>query len=212
MGDGSFSDSFRGELDRLLRLRRDVRRFRPDPLPEELVMALLEAAHLAPSVGLSQPWRFLRVQSPGARAAVERAFERANDAAAEAYHDERADLYRSLKLAGLREAPEHLLVCVERDPAQGGGLGRATLPSTVRDSTVCAIQNLWLTARANGVGVGWVSILDPAELRGPLGVPDAWDWVAYLCIGWPMEALDSPELERLGWEHRRPLGDVLLLR
>lgn len=128
---------------------------------------------------------------------------------AKAYDGEQAARYRSLKLAGLKEAPEHLLVCVDRDPAQGAGLGRATLQSTLRDSAVCAIQTLWLAARAEGVGMGWVSILDPAELRGPLRLSDSWDWVAYLCLGWPEEALETPELERLGWEHRRPLGDVL---
>ncbi len=209
---GPFSGPFQHELGRLLRLRRDVRRFRREALPEALMMRLLEAAHLAPSVGLSQPWRFLRVQSAEARAAVLSSFERANAEAAKAYEGEQATHYRALKLAGLQEAPEHLLVCVDRDPAQGAGLGRATLASTLRDSAVCAIQNLWLAARAEGVGVGWVSILDPTELRGPLAIPDAWDWVAYLCIGWPEEALDTPELERLGWEHRRPLSEVLRVR
>jgi 5,6-dimethylbenzimidazole synthase len=168
----AFSEAFSRELDRFLRLRRDVR-------------------------------------SATARAAVLASFERANAEAAKAYDGEQAARYRSLKLAGLKEAPEHLLVCVDRDPAQGAGLGRATLQSTLRDSAVCAIQTLWLAARAEGVGMGWVSILDPAELRGPLRLSDSWDWVAYLCLGWPEEALETPELERLGWEHRRPLGDVL---
>jgi 5,6-dimethylbenzimidazole synthase len=208
----AFSEPFQKELERLLRLRRDVRRFRKEALPEAMMMRLLEAAHLAPSVGLSQPWRFLRIQSAQARAAVLASFEKANAEAAKAYDGEQAAHYRGLKLAGLREAPEHLLVCVDRDPAQGAGLGRATLSSTLRDSAVCAIQNLWLAARAEGVGVGWVSILDPTELREPLAIPAQWDWVAYLCIGWPEEALDTPELERLGWEHRRPLSEVLMTR
>ena len=207
-----FTAAFCAELDRLFRLRRDVRCFRTEPLPEALMMALLEAAHRAPSVGLSQPWRFLRIQTPALREAVATSFLRANAAAAEAFGGERAELYRSLKLAGLREAPEHLLICAERDPAQGHGLGRATLPATLRDSAVCAIQNLWLAARAHGVGVGWVSILDPDELRGPLGIPEGWDWVAYLCIGWPQSEPETPELERLDWEARRPLGEVLFTR
>lgn len=207
-----FPESFQEELDRLLRLRRDVRRFKAEPIEESLLMALLEAAHLAPSVGLSQPWRFLRIREPRLRGAVLEAFEQANEAAAAAYGGERAAQYRALKLAGLREAPEHLLVCAERDPAQGHGLGRATLPATVRDSAVCAIQNLWLAARARGVGVGWVSILDPLPLRGPLGVPDAWEWVAYLCLGWPETESGTPELERLAWETRRPLADCVFTR
>jgi 5,6-dimethylbenzimidazole synthase len=207
-----FSEPFRQELLRLFRLRRDVRRFRRDPLPEAEVMAILEAAHTAPSVGLSQPWRFVRVRSEAARAAVIASFERANAAAGAAYADERARLYRSLKLAGLREAPEHLLVCCQADTSQGHGLGRATLPGTLRDSVICAIQNLWLAARARGLAIGWVSILDPDELRGPLALPDPWQWVAYLCLGWPEREQDHPELEATGWEQRRPLAEVVFTR
>ena len=183
-----FSGPFQEELLRLFRLRRDVRRFRPDPLPEPEVLAMLEAAHAAPSVGLSQPWRFVRVRSEAGRAAVLASFEKANAAASLAFPDARAELYRSLKLAGLREAPEHLLVCCQSDTEQGHGLGRATLPGTLRDSVICAIQNLWLATRARGLAIGWISILDPEELR------------------------DHPELEATGWEHRRPLRDVLFVR
>ncbi|MGA2079305.1 MAG: 5,6-dimethylbenzimidazole synthase [Holophaga sp.] len=209
---GPFSEPFRRELLRLFRLRRDVRRFKRDPLPEEEVMAVLEAAHLAPSVGLSQPWRFVRVRSEPARAAVIASFERANAAASAAYDDERGRLYRSLKLAGLREAPEHLLVCFQADTTQGHGLGRATLPGTLRDSVICAIQNLWLAARARGLAIGWVSILDPEELRRPLNLPDNWQWVAYLCLGLPERDQDHPELEAAGWEQRRPLDEVVFTR
>ena len=211
-GPQPFSESFQQELDRLLRLRRDVRRFKTDPVPDALLVTLLEAAHLAPSVGLSQPWRFLRIRAPHLREAVLEAFQQANEAAAAGYGSGRAAQYRALKLAGLREAPEHLLVCAERDPSQGHGLGRATLPATVRDSAVCAIQNLWLAARAYGVGVGWVSILDPEQLRAPLGVPENWEWVAYLCLGWPEAEGETPELERVSWERRRPLEDCVFTR
>lgn len=207
-----FSAPFQVELLRLFRARRDVRRFRTDPLPEAEVLALLEAAHTAPSVGLSQPWRFVRVKSEAARAAVIASFERANAAASAAYDDERGRLYRNLKLAGLREAPEHLLICCQTDTTQGHGLGRATLPGTLRDSVICAIQNLWLAARARGLAIGWVSILDPEELRRPLALPDAWQWVAYLCLGWPERNTDHPELEAVGWEQRRPLGELLFTR
>ena len=211
-GLAPFSTPFQEELLRLFRLRRDVRRFRPDPLPEPEVLAMLEAAHTAPSVGLSQPWRFVRVRSEAARSAVIDSFERANAAASHGFDDERARLYRSLKLAGLREAPEHLLVCCQTDTDQGHGLGRATLPGTLRDSVVCAIQNLWLAARARGLAIGWISILDPEELRGPLDLPPSWLWVGYLCMGWPEKDSDHPELEAMGWEHRRPLSEVLFVR
>jgi 5,6-dimethylbenzimidazole synthase len=207
-----FSAPFREELLRLFHLRRDVRRFRRDPLPEDVLLDLLEAAHTAPSVGLSQPWRFVRVKSEAARAAVIASFERANAAASAAYDDERGRLYRSLKLAGLREAPEHLLVCCQTDTGQGHGLGRSTLPGTLRDSVLCAIQNLWLASRARGVAIGWISILDPAELRAPLELPANWEWVAYLCMGWPERETEHPELERTGWEQRRPLSEVLFTR
>ena len=211
-GLAPFSAPFQEELLRLFRLRRDVRRFRRDPLPEEEVLAMLEAAHTAPSVGLSQPWRFVRVRSEGARSAVIASFERANAAASRAFDDDRAQLYRSLKLAGLREAPEHLLICCQTDTGQGHGLGRATLPGTLRDSVICAIQNLWLAARARGLAIGWISILDPEELRAPLDLPPHWLWVAYLCMGWPERDSDHPELEAAGWERRRPLSEVLFVR
>ncbi|BDU75089.1 5,6-dimethylbenzimidazole synthase [Mesoterricola sediminis] len=208
----AFPSEFQVQLRELFRLRRDVRRFRTDPVPDELVLELLGAAHLAPSVGLSQPWRFILVEDPGRRQAVIDEFQRANDAASSIYDSERARLYRSLKLAGLREAPVHLLVCVETDPDAGHGLGRQTQPATLRDSAVCAIQNLWLTARAKGVGVGWVSILEPERLREVMGLPPTWDWVGYLCIGWPQEEPEVPVLQTAGWDHRHPLEAHLLRR
>jgi 5,6-dimethylbenzimidazole synthase len=207
-----FSDSFRHELDRLLRARRDVRRFRRDPIPEDLMLRLLEQANQAPSVGLSQPWRFIRVQSPRLREAVATAFEAANQSAAATYEGSQAETYARLKLEGLGQAPEHLLVCCETEPEQGHGLGRQTQPQTLRDSAVCAVQILWLAARAEGVGMGWVSILDANHLREVFELPPTWEWVAYLCIGFPETFLDVPELEVEGWEHRRPLGDVLETR
>jgi 5,6-dimethylbenzimidazole synthase len=208
----AFPVHFQIQLQELFRLRRDVRRFRPDPVPEDLFTELLEAAHHAPSVGLSQPWRFVRVDAPARREAVIAEFQRANDAASDIYDTERARLYRSLKLAGLREAPIHLLVCVETDPDSGHGLGRQTQPVTLRDSAVCAIQNLWLTARAKGVGVGWVSILEPDRLREVMDLPATWGWVGYLCVGWPQEEPEIPVLEIQGWDHRNPLAKHLLQR
>jgi len=208
----AFPAPFQDQLRELFRLRRDVRRFRTDPVPEELMLELLGAAHLAPSVGLSQPWRFILVEDPSRRQAVIDEFQRANEAAAAIYDDERARLYRGLKLAGLREAPVHLLVAVETEPETGHGLGRQTQPVTLRDSAVCAIQNLWLTARAKGVGVGWVSILEPERLREAMDLPPTWAWVGYLCIGWPQEEPDVPVLQTAGWDRRRPLEEHLLRR
>jgi 5,6-dimethylbenzimidazole synthase len=208
----AFPEPFRHELDRLLRARRDVRRFRRDPLPEPVMLRLLEQANQAPSVGLSQPWRFIRVQSPRLRAAVATAFAAANHTAAATYEGSQAETYARLKLEGLGQAPEHLLVCCETEPEQGHGLGRQTQPQTLRDSTVCAIHILWLAARAEGIGMGWVSILDPKDLRDLFELPPTWEWVAYLCIGFPETFLETPELEVEGWEHRRPLADVLETR
>ena len=207
-----FDPGFHAELMRLFRLRRDVRRFKRDAVPEPLLREILEAAHLAPSVGLSQPWRFVRVKDAALRAAVKEDFARCNAEAASAFGGAQAEAYGALKLAGLEEAPEHLLICAERDPDQGHGLGRRTQPQTARDSAVCAIQLLWLAARAKGLGLGWVSILEPWGLRARFGLPESWDWVAYLCLGWPETEAASPELETLGWERRRPLDAVLLER
>ena len=200
----TFDDSFRHQLNDLFRKRRDVRRFRTDPIEEGAIERWVEAACLAPSVGLSQPWRFVSVKSQDARASVVKEFERQNEIAAEGYTDAAtANKYRELKLAGLQEAPEHLAVFVEPHPELGRGLGRATMPESVAYSVVAAIQNLWLAARAEGVGVGWVSILRPEQIVKLLDVPSSWQLVAYLCIGWPqVEDDEVPELEQVGWERR----------
>ncbi len=191
-------------LNQLFLLRRDVRRFRCDPLPVGLLGRCIESACLAPSVGLSQPWRFVTVKSPERRAKVIAEFESQNLVAAAGYKDpDLSKKYSALKLAGLREAPEHLAVFVEPDPLSGHGLGRATMPESVTYSVVAAIQNLWLAARAEGVGVGWVSILRPERIKTILEIPQDWRLVAYLCIGWPqVESDDIPELQHRGWEHR----------
>jgi L-threonine-O-3-phosphate decarboxylase/5,6-dimethylbenzimidazole synthase len=210
----TFDDSFRHQLNDLFRKRRDVRRFRTDPIEQGAIERWVEAACLAPSVGLSQPWRFVSVKSPNARASVVKEFERQNEIAAEGYADaEVAKKYRELKLAGLREAPEHLAVFVEPHPELGRGLGRATMPESVAYSVVAAIQNLWLAARAEGVGVGWVSILRPEQIVKLLNLPSSWQLVAYLCIGWPQVENDEvPELEQVGWERRVAKANVWMER
>jgi histidinol-phosphate aminotransferase/5,6-dimethylbenzimidazole synthase len=204
--DTKWNDEFREQLDQLFRLRRDVRRFKTDQLPPGALERWISAACLAPSVGLSQPWKFVSVKDESRRAKVVHEFETQNVLAAEVYREAMSSSYRKLKLAGLKEAPEHLAVYVDPDPAQGHGLGRQTMPESVAYSVVAAIQNLWLAARSEGVGVGWVSILRPEALTEILDVPSQWRLIAYLCIGYPQETnTDTPELESLGWESRSEL-------
>ena len=202
-GDPHFDAAFRERLGDLLAWRRDVRRFRPEPLPEGLLDRLLGLACLAPSVGLSQPWRFVIVADAARRREVRENFLTCNAEALGDYRGERAKLYATLKLAGLDEAPVHLAVFADRGTEQGQGLGRRTMPEMVDYSVVTAIHTLWLAARAEDVGVGWVSILDPRRIGEVLAVPAGWSLVAYLCIGYPQADTLTPELEKVGWEQRR---------
>ncbi|MEH3146934.1 MAG: 5,6-dimethylbenzimidazole synthase [Methylobacterium frigidaeris] len=207
-----FDAGFRDAFAALVAWRRDVRRFRADPVPEAELRESLALACLSPSVGNSQPWRFVRVADPARRHAVIANFSRCNEAAAAAYPDERAAAYRRLKLAGLREAPVHLAVLCDEGTADGHGLGRATMPEMLRYSVVTAVHTLWLAARSRGLGVGWVSILDPDALVALLDVPESWRLVAYLCLGYPAEEHADPELVRHGWQARRATEDLMLER
>ncbi|MCP4820475.1 MAG: 5,6-dimethylbenzimidazole synthase [Shimia sp.] len=197
-----FSQDFRSDLTRLMRWRRDVRRFRTDPVDEALLTECLSSFSLAPSVGLSEPWRVLRVQSDAARAAALSNYETANAEALATYSDDRAAIYARLKLSGMREAPVQLAVYCDDATSKGAGLGAATMPEMRRYSVVGAITQFWLTARGHGLGVGWVSILDPVQLNADLDVPQDWSLVAYLCVGWPEELSETPELITVGWEDR----------
>ena len=207
-----FNDRFRHDLRELLRWRRDVRRFRTDPIPDSLVEELLDLACLAPSVGNAQPWRFVSVDDPANRAAIIANFSAANARALAGYQGERARLYAGLKLAGLQEAPRHLAVFCDEGTEQGLGLGRQTMPETLRYSAVLAVHTLWLAARTRGIGVGWVSILDPGAATRQLRVPEGWTLVAYLCLGWPVEEHDEPELQRTGWQAREAACRQVLQR
>jgi 5,6-dimethylbenzimidazole synthase len=207
-----FGRGFRAEFGDLLAWRRDVRHFRTDPLPETLVEQLLDLACLAPSVGNAQPWRFVSVDRPENRAAVIANFTAANTRALEGYDGERAALYAKLKLSGLKEAPRHFAVFCDEATEQGAGLGRKTMPETLRYSAVLAVHSLWLAARAHGVGIGWVSILDPADLKRQLDVPKDWSLVAYLCLGYPVEESIEPELQRMGWQSREKVCRQVLRR
>jgi 5,6-dimethylbenzimidazole synthase len=197
-----FDAAFKEQFSELVRWRRDVRRFRSDPVPPNLIERLLALAVHAPSVGLSQPWRFVLVETAQRRQAISANFAAANQAAIDGYAGERQARYARLKLEGLGQAPVHLVVCADEETAAGHGLGRKTMPETIRYSVVAAIQTLWLAARSEGLGVGWVSILDPEAVRTSLDLPPHWSFIAYLCLGWPQEEHDDPELERHGWEER----------
>jgi len=211
-----FGDAFRMQLVDLFRWRRDVRRFQPTALPAGILDELLEVASLAPSVGLSQCWRFVTVDDPSRRAAVRLSFETCNAAALAAQDNSRdasqGTRYARLKLAGLNEAPCHLAVFAEPDPEQGHGLGRGTMPETTAYSAVMAVHTLWLAARSMDLGLGWVSILDPAAIVAALDMPPGWIFIGYFCLGYPQLETSIPELEQHGWEYRRPAASSLIRR
>lgn len=197
-----FGSEFREKLTDLFRWRRDVRRFRNDPLTDDVLDYLLQLASLAPSVGNSQPWRFVKVEDAFRRKSMRDIFEAANLDALNDYAGEHAKLYAQLKLDGLDQAPVQLAAFVDKETVLGRGLGRKTMPETLHYSVVAAINILWLAARAHGVGVGWVSIIDPEQVIELLDVPKDWALVAYLCVGYPQEEHIDPELERAGWQER----------
>jgi 5,6-dimethylbenzimidazole synthase len=207
-----FDHAFRARLRDLLLWRRDVRRFRSDPLPADTLNELIELACLAPSVGLSQPWRFVIVEDAARRAAIRHNFETCNAAALAAQQSERSGLYARLKLAGLAEAPCHLAVFADRTTAQGHGLGRRTMPEMIEYSAVTAVHTIWLAARAQGIGMGWVSILDPQTVADILAVPPDWKFIGYFCLGYPQSEETVPELEQCGWENRRLPSSVVIRR
>ena len=207
---GPFSDAERAAVYRAIFQRRDVRgQFLPDPIGDEVLARLLQAAHAAPSVGLMQPWNFILIRSPEVRAEIRAAFAQANDEARAMFPAERQALYSELKLEGITESPLNL--CITCDRARGGAvvLGRTHDRDTDLYSTVCAVQNLWLAARAEGIGVGWVSIFRDADLRRILRLPDHVVPVAYLCLGHVRELYDQPELQARGWAARKPLEEMI---
>jgi 5,6-dimethylbenzimidazole synthase len=205
-----FDAAFRERLYDLLKWRRDVRRFKRSALPRDTVERLISIACLSPSVGLSEPWRFVMVENEARRAAIRQCFEDCNAHALQMQTPDRAALYARLKLAGLDDAPGQIAVFADHATAQGNGLGRLTMPQTLDYSVAIAIHTLWLAARAEGLGMGWVSILDPARMTAILDVPQDWRFIGHLCVGYPAEADDTPALERAGWEHRHPPANVVL--
>jgi 5,6-dimethylbenzimidazole synthase len=208
----TFDDDFRAHLRDLLIWRRDVRRFRSDPLAPGTLERLIETACLAPSVGLSQPWRFVIVDDPARRQAVLEDFKSCNADALQSYSGELAARYVELKLAGIREAPSQFAVFADMATDTGHGLGRRTMPEMAAYSVVAAIVTLWLAASAEGIGMGWISILDPVHLGKILEVPPDWRFIGYFCLGYPQGQSDTPELERAGWERRQPAQSFVLRR
>src|SRR5262249_19449677 len=207
-----FDAEFRERLRDLLKWRRDVRRFKRDKLAEGTIARLIATACLAPSVGLSEPWRFVIVEDEARRAAIRQCFEECNADALRAQSPDRAALYARLKLAGLDDAPCQLAVFADRSTAQGGGLGRLTMPETLDYSVVIAIHTLWLAARAEGLGVGWGSILDPARIASIRDVPPPGLSTGHLWAAPPAQDAAPPALERQGWEHRHSPSAVVLYR
>ena len=205
-----FSTEERSAVYRALRERRDVRiGYLPQLIDDVTLYRLLTAAHQAPSVGFMQPWRFIVIRSEAVRTAVHGIFQRANTEAAARYQGNRKELYSRLKLEGLLEAPQHLCVVCDDESERGHRLGRNSMPETSIYSVVCAIQNLWLAARTEGIGVGWVSILDPLAVKELLRIPPAAQLVAYLCLGYVEGFAEVPDLERYGWEKRAELAPLI---
>jgi len=205
-----FSAAEREAVYRVIRERRDIRsHFLSEPVPDEVLARILSAAHHAPSVGFMQPWDFIVIRDPQIRREVHGCFIDANRGAAEIYQGDRRTLYDSLKLAGILDTPVNVCVTCDRGRARGAGLGRQSDPMTDLYSTACAVENFWLAARAESIGVGWVSILDHERLRAILGIPHEIVIVAYLCVGYVSEFPERPELETRGWENREELGRLV---
>ena len=203
-----FSEEEQRGLYRAIFSRRDIRTFKTDPVPPDVLARIIRAAHHGPSVGFMQPWDFIMVQSVEIREKVKDLFDRERQAASSFFDEPRRSHYLSLKLEGIMESPVN--VCVTCDPTRAEVvLGRNSIPETDLYSTCCAVQNLWLAARAEGVGVGWVSILKQAQLRQILGVPHHVIPVAYLCLGYPVEFTTEPVLQAAGWRDRLELEDLV---
>ncbi len=200
----------RDALYKVIYNRRDVRgEFLPDPVPHEVLQRILHAAHHAPSVGFMQPWDFIVVRDPDKRKRVKEGFDIAHKEAVEMFPEEKKEQYRSFKLEGITEAP--LGICVTCDRKRTGEVvvGRTANPEMDLYSSVCAVQNLWLAARAENLGVGWVSIIHHQHIRRVLGIPDDIVPVAWLCVGYVSFFHETPELEQAGWLPRLKLDSLI---
>lgn len=206
----AFSDSDRAAIYQAIYSRRDVRgEYLPQAVPDSVLARLINAAHHAPSVGFMQPWNFVVVRAPETKARVHEAFLRAHGEAAAMFPPERRAAYRSFKLEGILEAPVGLCLTCDRQRSGATVIGRTHMKTMDLYSSVCAVQNLWLAARAEGLGVGWVSIFHQADLQAALGIPKGITPIAYLCIGYVSHFHDRPELETAGWLPRLPVEDLV---
>lgn len=195
-----FETSSFDAMTEVLRWRRDVRHFKTDPIPEADLDILKAAMDLAPSVGNARPWRVLRVRDPKVMAEARAIFEACNAAAAGSYDGDQRDDYMALKLSGLDDAPVQLCVFTETAPEEGHGLGRATMPETLGQSTAMAVYSMMLTARAMNIGAGMVSILEPGKIEALFEVPETWQFSSWICVGYPQKMDDTPLLHRSGWQ------------
>jgi 5,6-dimethylbenzimidazole synthase len=208
VSEPSYSDAERAAVYRVMSERRDMRHFTPNSVvPEDVLRRILEAAHMAPSVGLMQPWRFLRITDPAMRSAIKELVDAERIQTGEALGQREAE-FLALKVEGIRDCAE-LFVVALGDDRERHIFGRRTMPHMDLASVSCAIQNMWLAARAEGLGLGWVSLFDPAELAALLGMPEGADPIAVLCVGPVPEFPDRPELEIVGWTTARPLDDLV---
>lgn len=207
--DNAFSPEQRAAIYEVIARRRDVRRFVPGVVADDVLQRILTAAAHAPSVGFMQPWNFILIRDPDVRRQVHAAFQRANDEARQLFHDERQELYASLKLEGILDSALNIAVTCDRRRFGPVVLGRTQQPDMDLFSAVCAVQNLWLAARAEGIGVGWVSILKPEDLHAILGLPDGVVPVAYLCVGFTDHFATEPELKTAGWLPELPLDKLI---
>lgn len=209
-GGDEFTAADRDALYRVIAQRRDIRVFIPDrEIPEATLLRILGAAHQAPSVGFAQPWDFVIVKDVARRQRIRENFLKCRDAEAQRFSADRREHYLSFRLEGLMESSLNLCVTADLRPSEEGFVGATSQPEALRWSVCCAVENLWLAARSEGIGVGWVSIVEPAVLRAELGLPPGIEPVAYLCVGYPKIFGARPELEEAGWRARRPLTDVL---
>jgi 5,6-dimethylbenzimidazole synthase len=210
VSDFAFTAEEQAAVYKCIFSRRDVRgQFLPDPIPDEILARILRAAHHAPSVGFMQPWDFIIVRADAVKGRIHAAFQKADAEAANMFTEEKRATYKSLKLQGILDAP--LGICVTCDRARNGPvvIGRTHFRDMDLYSAVCAVQNLWLAARAEGVGVGWVSILNREDLRRALNIPEDIEIIAYLCVGYVSHFPPRPELESAGWLPRMALRDVV---
>ncbi len=208
MSEPSYTDAERAAVYRVMSERRDMRHFTPNSeVPEDVLRRILEAAHMAPSVGLMQPWRFLRITDPDMRSAIKELVDAERIQTGEALGPRESE-FLALKVEGIRDCAE-LFVVALGDDRERHIFGRRTMPHMDLASVSCAIQNMWLAARAEGLGLGWVSLFDPAELAALLGMPEGAEPIAVLCVGPVPEFPDRPELEIVGWTTARPLDDLV---